>query len=83
MAATGMNWDYKFNRLSPEGLDPSQLKATKAEAEAYLSTSIAYEGQTLYVKEEKKFYGVIKDTEGNLILDDGAFGGGNIDGGEF
>ena len=83
MAATGMNWDYKFNRLSPEGLDPSQFKATKAEAEAYLSTSIAYEGQTLYVQEDKKFYGIVKDNEGNLILSDMAFSNDNIDGGEF
>ena len=83
MAATGMNWDYKFNRLSPEGLDPSQLKATKAEAEAYLSTSIAYEGQTIYVQEDKKFYGIVKDGEGNLILADMAFSNDNIDGGEF
>lgn len=83
MSATGMNWDYKFNRLSPEGLDPSQFKATRAEAEAYLATSIAYEGQTIYVQEEKKFYGIVRDGEGNLTLDGGSFGGGDIDGGEF
>ena len=86
MAATGMNWGYKFNRLNPEGLDPSEYQATKAAAEKYLQGGIAYDGQILYVKDEDAYYQVsITDGERNLkpLISGGQAQITEIDGGEF
>lgn len=82
MAATGMNWGYKFNRLNPEGLDPSGYHATKAAADEYLQGGIAYDGQIIYVKDEDAYYQVCINEDSRELKPFGAEIT-EIDGGEF